>query len=180
MTDTAKAWKVVRGDEIGGDHIWWFHRTFREVSPGGHGRARFGGHRTRLREAKGAAVGERNGKTLDDSAAYVLAWCLLGLCEATTAGEAAFQAVMLREWPEAKPTRQTLKTITADARFWHRHDAIEGEVRRLRDKLYAERRLDEGLFAARIAWLRNAPGHQVELAQYRNALVLRISLPSRP
>lgn len=179
MTDTA-AWKPARGDAIGDDHVWWFHRTFHEMSPGGHGRARIGGHRSRSREVRGVAAGHRNGKWLDDTAAYVLALCLLGLREADTASEAAFQAVMLREWSGVPPTRQAFNEKTAGERSYHRRDALEGEVRRLRDKLYAERGADKELFSRRIAWLRDTPGLHRELISYRAALIHRTDLPSRP
>lgn len=179
MTETG-AWKLARGDAIGDDHVWWFHRTFREASPGGHGRARIGGRRSRSREVKGVAAGQRNGKWLDDNPGYLLALCLLGLGEADTVGEAAFQAVMLREWSGVPPTRQAFNERTAGERSYHRRDAVEGEVRRLRDKLYAERGADEELFSRRIVWLRDTPGIHRELASYRAALIHRTDLPSRP
>jgi hypothetical protein len=91
---------------------------------------------------KGVAAGQRNGKWLDDSAGYLLALCLLGLEEAATVGEAAFQAVMLREWSGVPPTRQAFNERTAGERSYHRRDALEGEMRRLRDKLYAEQEAD--------------------------------------
>jgi hypothetical protein len=129
---------------------------------------------------KGVAAGQRNGKWLDDSAGYLLALCLLGLEEAATVGEAAFQAVMLREWSGVPPTRQAFNERTAGERSYHRRDALEGEMRRLRDKLYAEQEADKELFSRRIIWLRDAQGIQRELSNYRAALVHREDLPGRP
>lgn len=174
------AWKPARGEAIGEDHVWRFHRTFREASPGGYGRARIGGYRSRSRELKGVAAGERNGQWLDDSAGYLLAICLLGLGEAESIGEAAFKAVMLREWAGVPPTRQSLRDKTGADASYHRLDAVEGEVRRLRDKLYAERGQDAEQFSRWIAWLRTTPGLGRELTNYRAALVQREALPGRP
>lgn len=172
-------WHPITGPDIGDDHIWWFHRTFREMSPGGHGRARFGGNGSRHRSLKGAAFGGRNGRAVDDAAPYVLALVLLGRDEASTPGEAAFKAIMLREWPTLPPTEQTLTAKSEEAGRWERRPLIEGEVRRLRDKLYAERRRNPKQFERRIAWLRETPGVRDELKRYWTALLHLDELPRR-
>lgn len=168
MTDAPISFVPMRGEEIGDDHVWWFHRTFRERAPGGYGKARRAGHRTRGRELRGDAHGGGNGKAVDDIEPYVLAVALMGLGEADTAAAAAFKAIMLREWPDYPPTLATLKAKAPEDGRWHRRMVIEGDVRRLRDKLYAEEK--RGL-AARVAWLRGQAGAHEELKRQKRWLI---------
>lgn len=159
----------VQGAEIGDDHVWWFHRTFRERAPGGFGKARRAGRRTRGRELRGDQHGESNAKTLDDAEPYILAVVLMGLGEAATVAAAAFMAVMLREWHDMPPTRSTLDAKANEDGNWYRWPLIEKRERRLRDKLYAEEK-HRGL-AGHIAWLLGQASVREELMQHKERLI---------
>lgn len=129
-------WKAVRGDEIGEDHIWWFHRTFRQRAPGGFAKSLQAGYRSRRRELGSDGTGKLNSQSEDDDTDLrLLALVLLGLLEIPDVrgrlnlNRAAQEAVLLlhgwERWDEvffrallnraADPANRDLKRSYADS-----------------------------------------------------------------
>lgn len=135
MTDET-AWKLVRGDTIVDDHVFWFHRTFRERATDSAIRLKRSGRRSRDREIGSDGTGENNSKAIEgdrDLVIYALAiWCA---GQASNPTRAAFMATMLRKWPHLPPTMATLTKQSETAAQWHLHDEVLKRSRRIADQL---------------------------------------------
>lgn len=199
-------WKAIRGDEIGGDHVWWFHRTFRERAPGGFGRSVQAGYRTRRRETGSDGTGKQNSHSIhDDTDLRLMALVLLGLAEVPDVrgrlnlnGAAQGAVMRLNGWEAwqgsfrslldraADPANREKKRDYADS-LTSKEAAMVAAYYRVYDFLRCVDRSDRVARQAakddligHIAWLRSSPDHPAFLRSERTRLLVAAGQPVRP
>lgn len=153
------------------EHLWWFHRTFRERAPGGLGRRSVRGLRSKDRP-----IGRKKGNARNDSGPHLLAIGLIagGEIAAKADGEpnyylAAQVAVLRCEGMDYLPDafemlvgKEMEEKTTEDDR------AVLARVRLTHRALTAEHK--RGL-AGHIHWLRGQPAALAELKPLLSEIV---------
>lgn len=189
-------WSAVRGDEIGDDHAWWFHRTFRQRAPGGFGRSLQAGYRSRGRAVGSDGTGKQNSHSIhDDTDLRLMVLALIGLAEVPDVrgrpnfNGAAQEAVMLLNgWEPLRGTFRSLLDRAADKddRMTRQELGMIAAYRRVYDFLRcidrpsAERAAAQRDLNGHIAWLRSSPDLRAFLLAERSRLLVAAGHPVRP
>lgn len=184
------AWHHVQGPDIGQDHVWWFHQTFRLCEPGGRGTAKRTGRRSGRRALASDGTGRSNNNAGQFAAdgyirPHLLALALWGLGEVDDAHNAAKAAVGLllggrytpgafEDWEAEEAEAPPRPRGQSRLRDWR------GDALRSKRRVYAALR-DESRnrsLESHMTWMRDTAAMRPELERLKAGLLNGDPLPA--